>query len=284
MTTFLRRVQDCTRHDLTSFAPFHMAGRPVGWVRKDMAPLFATLEGFSATPEGLILAPAPDTPAARTQALSRASALLEQTGRANRHGEIYPVVEKWADTPLAEIDRAAIQWFGLRGFGVHANGFVRKPDGLYVWIAQRALDRWIDPGKLDNLIGGGIGIGHTADETLVKEAWEEAGIPADLAARSLATGTLSYTVEIDGHLRDGTLFIYDLELPEDFTPTNTDGEVDHFELRPAAEIAAIVRETEDFKFNCNLVIIDFLLRHGLIGPDHPEYSALIDALRPVRGS
>ena len=38
-------------------------------------------------------------------------------------------------------------------------------------------------------------------------------------------------------------------------------------------------DTEDFKFNVSLVIIDFLIRHGLIDPEHPDYLELIAGLR-----
>lgn len=36
---------------------------------------------------------------------------------------------------------------------------------------------------------------------------------------------------------------------------------------------------ERFKDNCNLVIIDFLFRHGHVGPDTPGYLELLNALR-----
>ena len=48
---------------------------------------------------------------------------------------------------------------------------------------------------------------------------------------------------------------------------------------PWERVAEIVRDTDEFKFNCNLVIIDFLIRHGLITPDHPDYLALAAGLR-----
>ncbi len=41
----------------------------------------------------------------------------------------------------------------------------------------------------------------------------------------------------------------------------------------------VVRDGFDFKFNCNLVIIDFLVRHGIIEPDHPDYLAITRGLR-----
>ena len=39
--------------------------------------------------------------------------------------------------------------------------------------------------------------------------------------------------------------------------------------------AAIVRDSDEFKLNCNLVVIDFLIRHGWIDPRSPEYLALV---------
>ena len=49
---------------------------------------------------------------------------------------------------------------------------------------------------------------------------------------------------------------------------------------PIAEVAEIVRGSRDvFKFNCSLVVIDFLIRHGQIGPEHPEYFYLVTGLR-----
>ena len=47
---------------------------------------------------------------------------------------------------------------------------------------------------------------------------------------------------------------------------------------PIEEVARIVRETDDFKLNCNLVIIDFLVRHGYIGPENPKYLEIVQGL------
>ena len=40
-----------------------------------------------------------------------------------------------------------------------------------------------------------------------------------------------------------------------------------------------MRETDDFKFNVNLVIVDFLIRHGYLKPDDAEYPELAIGLR-----
>jgi hypothetical protein len=89
-------------------------------------------------------------------------------------------------------------------------------------------------------------------------------------------------METELGIRDDVLFVYDLEIPADFTPRNTDGEIVQFQLMPAAEVVERVRTTEDFKFNVNLVILDFALRHGLLIPDDPEYLDVATGLyRPL---
>ena len=41
---------------------------------------------------------------------------------------------------------------------------------------------------------------------------------------------------------------------------------------------ATVDASDDFKFNCNLVIIDFI-RHGILPPEHPDYENILRGLR-----
>ncbi|MDQ6965518.1 MAG: hypothetical protein Q9M23_01175, partial [Mariprofundaceae bacterium] len=72
-----------------------------------------------------------------------------------------------------------------------------------------------------------------------------------------------------------------LTLPSTFKPACNDGEVAEFFLWPLDEVARVVRETDEFKPNCNLVVIDFLLRHGLIGTEHPEYKELSSGLQSL---
>ncbi len=279
---FLRHITACTRHDLSRFTPLRIGGQDMGWIAPELADLLSMTKWFTRQPQGVELQAYPEDFHHRSATLAVAALWVAECFSSRLRGEMYPVIKNWGDTPLAEIDRAAVPWFGVRGYGVHVNGFVRRDDGLYMWIAERAADRLVDPGKLDNMIGGGLPIGLTVEENLAKEAWEEAAVPAKLAATAIAVGSLSYKVEMMGGLRNDTLFVYDLELPEDFTPRNTDGEVERFTLMPLADVAAIIHDTDRFKFNCNLVLIDFMLRHNFIGPDHPEYAALIAALKPLR--
>jgi len=83
-------------------------------------------------------------------------------------------------------------------------------------------------------------------------------------------------------IRDDVLFVYDLEIPPDFVPKNCDGEIVHFELMSSLEVLERIRATSDFKFNVNLVILDFAVRHGLLRPDDPEYLDVATGLhRPL---
>ena len=183
---------------------------------------------------------------------------------------------------MPRIDRGAVPFFGIRAYGVHLNGFVRDGDQLKLWVGRRAPNKAVAPDKLDNLVAGGIDHAHGLEETLVKEAEEEAGMPAALAARAVSVGAVSYRMAVTHGLRDDVLFCYDLELPRDFKPKNNDGEFVGFMLEDASRVIDIARKSDDFKFNVNLVLVDFALRHGLIRTDDPDYLDLITGIhRPI---
>jgi hypothetical protein len=43
-------------------------------------------------------------------------------------------------------------------------------------------------------------------------------------------------------------------------------------------VVETVRDSDAFKFNCALVVIDFLVRHGYIAADDPDYSDIVEGL------
>lgn len=67
--------------------------------------------------------------------------------------------------------------------------------------------------------------GLSCRDNVVKECWEEAGVPEHLAAQARPTGFVSYVSFTDEGLKPDVLFCYDLELPADFMPQPQDGEV-----------------------------------------------------------
>jgi 8-oxo-dGTP pyrophosphatase MutT (NUDIX family) len=196
--------------------------------------------------------------------------------------ETFDVAPRWGAPPVFRLDRGAVPFFGTRAYGVHLNGYRQEPDGPYLWIGRRAPDKRVAPDKLDNIVAGGIGNGHGVEETLLKEGDEEASLPVSLTRRAVPVGAVSYRMETDLGIRDDVLFVYDLEIPADFVPHNQDGEIVRFELMPAIQVVERVRGTDDFKFNVNLVMLDFAVRRGVLRPDDPEYLDVATGLhRPL---
>ena len=140
--------------------------------------------------------------------------------------------ERYAVDGGFEIERAAARPFGLTTHAVHLNGIVENR----MWLARRAASKPIDPGMLDNLVGGGITAGLSVEQVLVKEAWEEAGIPAELAQRATRGGTARVLREVPEGVQSEVIHVYDLELPRDFQPRNQDGEVSEFMLLPLEKV------------------------------------------------
>ena len=172
---------------------------------------------------------------------------------------------------LARIDRGALPAFGILAEGVHLNGLVRRAEGVHLWVGRRAPHKTLDPDKLDHIVAGGVPAGLTPVETLAKEGDEEAGLPAELAVRAEKVGEIGYAMEREEGLRRDLLHCFDLWLPEDFTPHPNDHEVVAFELWPLARVHDSVRDTDMFKFNVNLVLIDLFIRQGLIVGTEAEW-------------
>ena len=279
--SYARHIHFCNQWDPAAFIPFAVSDTQYGWMR----PAFAgQLRRFPATfiveDAYVALHPALRTFEARNAAVAEAlNELVTEGVLGHVMGELYPVLNVWGEQPACLLDRAAVSQFGIRSFGQHLNGIVSTESGVSMWIGRRAADRHAFPDQLDQMVAGGLPFGISPDENLAKECMEEAGMQAELAACAIPTGLISYRKETPAGLRSDTIFCYDLKLPSSFKPVCTDGEVGEFYLWSLDEVARVVRETDEFKPNCNLVVIDFLLRHGLIASDHPEFSELESSLR-----
>ena len=268
--SFLDHIAFCKACDLANFVPFRLDGRQLGWVNRD---LLAALAEFPDTvvvgDDGVTLAPHLTRPLDRSRAMETVARALFDGWR----GEPYAVGARFGET-LFEIDRSCVHLFGFRAHGVHLNGFTRESDEVSLWVPRRAADRGSYPGQLDNTVAGGQPANLGLRANLIKECQEEAGIPSALAARAPLVGRLGYRMAFGGGMKRDVIFAYDLEVPRDFTPRNRDGEVADFRLLPAARVRDMVESGTDFKFNCNLVLIDFFIRHGLLTADHPDFAAI----------
>lgn len=163
-----------------------------------------------------------------------------------------------------KVDRSATSLLGVRNYGVDLNGYVRHPEkGLCLWFQKRSKTKQTWPGKWDNLVGGGLSVGYGVKETIVKESAEEASIPPHMLNKLVSAGCI--TILYDNHMGiyPNTELEFDLELPLDFVPYNVDGEVQEFKLVPHNEILDYLL-SGDFNLTSCPVVIDFLIRHGII--------------------
>ncbi|MCU7939233.1 MAG: DUF4743 domain-containing protein [gamma proteobacterium symbiont of Bathyaustriella thionipta] len=215
----------------------------------------------------------------RTQAANDAAQSWYQSGMISSWvGEQYDVSTGFNQQSFFTIERAASSLLGIKKYGIHLNAWVEKQGKIYLWVAKRAMDKHTFPGKLDHLVAGGHGTGYSIEETMIKECAEEANIPQAIAQLAKPVSLVSYVMHKNNKLQQDNLFVYDLQLDPDFIPENTDGEAEEFYLWPIEKVLERVASTRDYKINCNLVIIDFAIRHGFLKPDEPCYSEICSGL------
>lgn len=198
--------------------------------------------------------------------------------------ELVCVATSFYGDPIALIERGASLFLGIIGYGVFLNGFTYKNDELHMWVAKRSEKKKTYPGKYDVLVGGGISGGLTPMETLLKESGEEAGISKEIICKSKFSGVICYERDDEScYVERGVMFSYDLLLHEGFKPTPVDGEVDSFELWPVHRVISEIENTDKFKDNCNLIIIDFLIRQGVIDSNYPNYDEIVRGINHNHG-
>ncbi|XP_002871886.2 nudix hydrolase 20, chloroplastic isoform X2 [Arabidopsis lyrata subsp. lyrata] len=293
LTGFLEKVDRCNRgsEKLAEFIPFVIEEQIVGYIHKGFTEYlrefhdiftFSQNGSYHDRVDGFVtLNLMLEKPEDRTRAVADVIKVLGDKGIIpGIRNELYPVKPSFNAPVIFSLERAAAPYFGIKGYGVHMNGYVERDAQKFLWIGKRSLSKSTYPGMLDHLVAGGLPHGISCGENLVKECEEEAGISKAIADRAIAVGAVSY-MDIDQYcFKRDVLFCYDLELPQDFVPKNQDGEVESFKLIPVAQVANVIRKkTSFFKANCSLVIIDFLFRHGFIRPESSGYLHLYGRLR-----
>jgi len=280
---FMRQFRRYPAVEFGRYRRFVVADHHVGWVTPDFARELATFpEVFRLDDQSVLLHDHFDSVEARSRAV--ADVLASLRGRNLVPGwrdELYPVNRRFDEAPLLLMERAATPLFGLLSYGVNVNGLVRDGADWKVWVARRSATKHVDPGMLDIIVGGGLPYGISVHDNLLKECAEEAGIPPEVARHASPVGLVTMVIPAAEGLRIGLQFNFDLELPADFTPRNTDGEVAEFQLWSLDELERSLRETDDFMFDVALVNLDLLIRLGRIGPDDADYLDIIPNLRPA---
>src|SRR4051812_49148718 len=261
--------------------PFYVKEHVVGWLRPSFADqlrrwphVFEVGDAFA------ILRARPDTAQGRSAAVAEVIRELAKDGIITGwRDELVSVMHHYGQPELMRIERAASRHFGIMGYGAHLNGFTRRGGLAQAWIARRSPDKSVDPDKLDNLVGGRVPAGLSVDETLRKEAWEEAGLAPALLAGLNCLGAVRVEYSVPEGLHREILFVHDLWLPDDFKPVNQDGEVAEIKLMRVEDVLQSLLAGE-FTLDSGVVMIDGLLRLGAVLPEDKQYLDLLRLMKP----
>lgn len=163
------------------------------------------------------------------------------------------------------LDRALVDFLGIRGYGVHLIAYIRENNSYKLWVPKRNKNKLIEPSVFDNTVAGGIKAGENIYNALKREAYEEAGLKINSFNNIKLVGTINYNWKNRIYsIRRDTLFLFDLEVDKTFRPICSDGEVEEFKLMDWKKVLQLIQETDLVKNNCNLVFSNFLIRHGLM--------------------
>ena len=278
--SYLDRINECNEYTESNKIPFVLEAKRVGQVLEKYLDYFLESDCFVLEDNQLTLVEHLKTFDERTEALTLfAKKAWKDEVSDSFMDENYPLLSSANAEPLAFIDRSISALLGSISFGQHLNAYVMTSTGMKMWIARRAYNKGYEAGKLDHLVAGGLPFDISPLENLKKECYEEAGMSEVLLLESKSVGLISYKYDYNLGGTEDILYCYDIELAEEFVPVCMDGEVEEFYLMPIEEVAELVKNTDEFKLNCNLVIIDFLIRHGYLTTEDDDYIEIVKGLR-----
>lgn len=192
------------------------------------------------------------------------------------HSEPYLV--QGVSYPL-HLERFTAPLFGIATRGAHMTGYTRSSSTseIKVWVARRSPHLFTYPGKLDTTVAGGVKAQHTPFQCIIEESEEEASLLRDFVSKNAkSVGVITYMTrsQRSGAVHPDVLFLFDLKMPESLVPSPNDEEVSEYNLLTVEEVKTAMFGGE-FKSNCNLVMIDFFIRHGIITSENePDYVEL----------
>ena len=278
-----RRISNFHFENATQlYLPFICESQRVGLVAPEVAEQLKKYpDVLTVSKEGVVLSPGLDDPHKRNHGMEKI--LLDM-----RDKKIFPTLSGWrnekyevkttfSSKALFEMERSATPLFGIRMYGCHINGYVNHSSlGLCLWTQKRSMTKPTWPGMNDNFVGGGLSAGMGVRETAIKEAGEEANVPEHLAVQMKQVGSVSFLHRNERGLNPQTEFVFDLELPETFSPGNNDGEVESFKLVPVAEVRSLIC-SDQYKTTSCAIALDWLIRNGIVTPEtDPDFPAIVE--------
>jgi 8-oxo-dGTP pyrophosphatase MutT (NUDIX family) len=200
--------------------------QPMGWVQSERAQQIAQfLPHCTFNSKGLNWSPGTINKEQRN--LMFAQAGLQWKSQGWVHGwrdEFFDLLDQ-NNTCILSAERSLFQFAGMPSQAVHINGY--HVNGK-MWCARRSPNKATHPHMWDNLSAGGLPTGEDIFDAAARELGEEAGIEVGLAQNIFLCGSvLTSRAEANGWHQE-LLWIFDLLIPANIKPHNTDGEVCEF--------------------------------------------------------
>ena len=183
-------------------------------------------------------------------------------------------VQDLSGSPLFALERSAFRPLGFLSHAIHLNAWLERVGERYYWIGKRSSTKAVAPNKLDTTAGGGIAAGETPHTAMVRESFEEAGVPSSFTQTLTQNGQVYSLRPVHRGLHREILHLYDIRLPENFTPQNKDGEVAEFTLMNDNQIAQAVINEQFMEDSALTLLINIQNRHK-IPPNHPLNGLLL---------
>lgn len=190
---------------------------------------------------------------------SRTTLLAEAAGKLRDAG----MIRGWRDEKLAvgnpavaTVERAACRPLGITTEAVHLNAYV---GAVTLLVARRSALKQIDPDLWDNLVGGMVAAHESLNETLEREAWEEAGLRLERCTSLVPGRSFQIQRSVAEGLQSEIIHVYDAEVPNGESLINQDGEVSVIERWSIDRVVEAI-ESDKFTLESALTTLESLTR------------------------
>jgi 8-oxo-dGTP pyrophosphatase MutT (NUDIX family) len=286
--SFIENILPYKITDFSAFVPVLVVGQEIGYTKPDFAKTISDFDNtWNLTSNGLELSAEFETFDDRSAAVDKtflgltAAGLLAAEPDYSAFGgtDWYPVRYRQNAVPLFKVRRFYTVYIGIQNNAVFLNGY---HNGEY-WLAVRSSNVHEDPDMLDVITGGSTRYGESTYETLIHEAHDEAGLDPEDLVRAIPCGSLYVRwINPEGFLRHEHFHLFDIDLKDKVPQTRLPIEVVGFKKYSFEELFTLVETGKQIKPHMNLVITDFMLRHGLLKNDYTGFNILNEILyRPT---
>ncbi|KAM0272528.1 hypothetical protein ACHAQH_008710 [Verticillium albo-atrum] len=176
--------------------------------------------------------------------------------------------------------------FGIVTSGAHLNVFHGEGENMLIWLAQRGATKASYPSCFDQIVAGGNDSGRDRNpvDIIRREAKEEVNdleIHARLETIDRPDATITYHIInptkglsatiAAGKIEAGVRYVFDYEVQDpNCVFKKNEEDIANMRSYTVTQVKEMLRAGR-FKPNCGFVMLNFLIRKGIIKPGDPWY-------------